>query len=544
MKMVASRNKEFLITGGDGSFSLISLNWENRRKYHGFLIKSGSPPAKRFVVFSGIKEYIDGKPVAPDTFEYPNRFITTRPKITRAVHLDSGVMVSYEVRSGQRLVLRPYFNYRHMYDVRSEPGDGNVKVTSKGFSVSIDGNQIDVGLHGKYKFVPEPKWEMFEYEIDMERGESFRDYNFSPGAIEVMGNFGITVPASARPKSADQSFEINATIARENNRFVIAGYPWFSFWTRDAMIYTRYLVSAGRFNEARQILESVYRLRREDVLPEFIDDRTGQPVYSGLDGNLLFLSVLGEYIEKSNDWEILSMMDPEALIMPAIGNLDGNLFLDTKTWTDTIERRKPVEIQAFLFNSLISVSKMIESDDSARYESLAAELRKTFRKEYVDSQGIKDSDNDVRVRPNFLFTAYFPHKIVSPQKLRKSMKLVLSDLITPFGLRTLGSGEPGYFGIYQRSRPESYHNGTVWSWLVGPLFEAVKYAYPSMMDEVRQIVDSLEKHRWSQGVIGQINEIFDGDAPHRARGCPAQAWSFSEIERVKLLGSFDSRPGS
>ena len=31
--------------------------------------------------------------------------------------------------------------------------------------------------------------------------------------------------------------------------------------------------------------------------------------------------------------------------------------------------------------------------------------------------------------------------------------------------------------------------------------------------------------------VGSVSEIFDGDAPHSARGCFAQAWSVAEILR-------------
>ncbi len=34
------------------------------------------------------------------------------------------------------------------------------------------------------------------------------------------------------------------------------------------------------------------------------------------------------------------------------------------------------------------------------------------------------------------------------------------------------------------------------------------------------------------GGIGTISEIFDGDAPHRARGCISQAWSVAEVLRA------------
>jgi glycogen debranching enzyme len=34
--------------------------------------------------------------------------------------------------------------------------------------------------------------------------------------------------------------------------------------------------------------------------------------------------------------------------------------------------------------------------------------------------------------------------------------------------------------------------------------------------------------------VGQVSEIFDGDAPHEPRGCPAQAWSVAEPLRAMI----------
>ncbi|MEO6327194.1 MAG: amylo-alpha-1,6-glucosidase, partial [Thermoanaerobaculia bacterium] len=37
--------------------------------------------------------------------------------------------------------------------------------------------------------------------------------------------------------------------------------------------------------------------------------------------------------------------------------------------------------------------------------------------------------------------------------------------------------------------------------------------------------------------LGQLPEIFDGDAPHRAAGCFAQAWSVAQvIQSVAAIG--------
>ena len=42
---------------------------------------------------------------------------------------------------------------------------------------------------------------------------------------------------------------------------------------------------------------------------------------------------------------------------------------------------------------------------------------------------------------------------------------------------------------------------------------------------------ALKQHITEAG-LGQISEIFDGDAPHHPRGCFAQAWSVAEILRA------------
>ena len=55
---------------------------------------------------------------------------------------------------------------------------------------------------------------------------------------------------------------------------------------------------------------------------------------------------------------------------------------------------------------------------------------------------------------------------------------------------------------------------------------------------------SIKEHLFTAGV-GNISEIFDGDAPHTPRGCDAQAWGVSEALRVylKLKSMLDNHHG-
>ena len=48
------------------------------------------------------------------------------------------------------------------------------------------------------------------------------------------------------------------------------------------------------------------------------------------------------------------------------------------------------------------------------------------------------------------------------------------------------------------------------------------------------VLDGLEAHLHEWG-IGSVSETADGDAPHRATGCPFQAWSIAELLRARRL---------
>lgn len=81
-------------------------------------------------------------------------------------------------------------------------------------------------------------------------------------------------------------------------------------------------------------------------------------------------------------------------------------------------------------------------------------------------------------------------------------------------------------------RDSSYHQGTVWSWLLGPYVDAVMQIKGAKgKTEAKRILDAFKYHL-NEGCIGSVSEIFDADAPHHPRGCIAQAWGVAELLRV------------
>jgi glycogen debranching enzyme len=106
-------------------------------------------------------------------------------------------------------------------------------------------------------------------------------------------------------------------------------------------------------------------------------------------------------------------------------------------------------------------------------------------------------------------------------------------LLTPAGLRSLAPGDSRYIGRYEggpRERDGAYHQGTVWSWLLGP-FAIAHFRVHRDRARALALLAPLAGHL-REGCIGNVSEIFDGDPPHRPRGCFAQAWSVAELLRA------------
>ena len=117
------------------------------------------------------------------------------------------------------------------------------------------------------------------------------------------------------------------------------------------------------------------------------------------------------------------------------------------------------------------------------------------------------------------------------------MQVVVEQLLTPVGLRSLAASDPAYIGdyigdVYQRDA--AYHQGTVWSWLIGPMVKAWCRTHPDRHTEAAEWLSGLQEHL-GDACIGQISEIFEGNPPHRPKGCFAQAWSVAELLSSRRL---------
>jgi glycogen debranching enzyme len=193
-----------------------------------------------------------------------------------------------------------------------------------------------------------------------------------------------------------------------------------------------------------------------------------------------------------------------------------------------------------IFESLLSLNG--ETDAAKNISEKAEQAKKSFEEKFwrpginhlidvIDEKGKPDTT----LRPNQVFALSLPFHLIEGEKAKAVMDIIRSKLYTAVGLRSLSPDEPGYKGHYGGdafTRDSAYHQGTVWSWLLGPYVEAgMKSGGESFRTEALAIIDRFCFHL-NEGCIGTVSEIFDGDAPHHPRGCVAQAWGVAEILRV------------
>jgi glycogen debranching enzyme len=186
-----------------------------------------------------------------------------------------------------------------------------------------------------------------------------------------------------------------------------------------------------------------------------------------------------------------------------------------------------------------------DAGSSTRYAALADRAQRRFLEVFWnDAQGclydvVTDTGPDRSIRPNQIFAVSLPYSLLTGEKALRVVEVVEWELLTPYGLRTLSPHDPNYRGRYAgdpRSRDGAYHQGTVWPWLLGPFLTAYVKVHgetEQARQRIDRYLDSMRDHLQRAG-LGQISEVFDGDAPHHAGGCIAQAWSVAEVLRTYI----------
>lgn len=358
-----------------------------------------------------------------------------------------------------------------------------------------------------------------------------------------------------------------------HGKTIMAGYPWFTDWGRDTFIALRGLcLATGRLADARDILLAWANSVSEGMLPNLFPDHGAKPEYNSVDASLWYVIAVHELLSACNGSSgIVSAKDKRAFQDAILAILDGYskgtrfgirmdddgllvagergvqlTWMDAKVgeWVVTPRAGKPVEIQALWLNAL-----KIASQFAPQWEETYNRGLKSFRDKFWNENvgclyDVIDANHRVgeveaAFRPNQIFAVGgLPFQLLEGERAKKIVSLVEERLLTPLGLRSLAPGEPDYkphYGGGVLQRDGSYHQGTVWPWLIGPFVEAWARVHgdtTAARREAREkFLNPLLGHLEEAG-LGHISEIADAEPPNTPRGCPFQAWSVGEALRL------------
>lgn len=375
--------------------------------------------------------------------------------------------------------------------------------------------------------------------------------------------------------SAAGQFLVHRQIARQDAETILAGFPWFLDWGRDTFIaLPGLLLCTGRFDQAAGVLTTFAQAVDKGMIPNRFDDYGNEPHYNSIDASLWFVHASFEYLRETSDVHTFSME-----LLPAIRWITDSYYKGTRfgihadtdglitggdkqtqlTWMDakcggtafTPRHGKPVEVNALWYNALASLRDYYVDKDGSlagHYASLARQAKESFAKTFwnEDAGHLNDciapnGQPDSSLRPNQIYAVSLPHSPLDHDLQLRVVDAVQTNLLTPYGLRTLSPNHSSYIGTYegdQMHRDAAYHQGTVWPHLIGPFIEAylrVNNFSKQSKRKTTRFLRPLLAHLTEDACLGSISEIFDGDRPHNPKGCFAQAWSVAAVLRAYHL---------
>ena len=365
---------------------------------------------------------------------------------------------------------------------------------------------------------------------------------------------------------------------------IIAGYPWFLDWGRDALIsFEGIVLIPRRFQIAKEVLLTFMRDIKYGLVPNGYSGYDGRPLYNSADASLLLFEQIRKYLEYTHDYEFLKIQAYDTLkkVIEAYINgidLDGNNIhldnedgllssgtqqiqntgMDAKIGNIVVTPRngKAIEINALWYNALKIMESFAnlykEKELSKKYAELAKKCKESFIKKFYNKKRkcFDDLVGDNSIRPNQLFAIGLHYPVVEPNSVeaKTAFETVTKKLLTPYGLKTLAKGEKCYREIYegdQIKRDMSYHQGITWPWLLGIYSDSFLNIISAEKNKTKKkeleeqyskfaqnVEDTFYNEMYNRSTVGSISELYDSAKPYEAKGAFAQAWSVAEVFRI------------
>lgn len=622
--------KELLRTNRSGAYSCSTIVDCNTRKYHGLLVVPVPElDDENHVLLSsldvtviqhgaefnlGLHKY-QGNNYSPMGHKYIREFDcdkvpTTLYRVGGVIlkkevvfqHYENRILIRYTLVDGHSattLRFRPFLAFRSVRQFTHENATASrdYAEVDHGIKTCMYAGYPDLYMQfskkNEFKFCPD-WYRGVEYPKEQERGYASNEDLYVPGYFEMDIKKGETIVFAAstseiKAVSLKKLFdkEVDERSPRDNffhslvnaahqfhrrekndDRYILAGYPWFKCRARDTFIALPGLTLSIEEDD-------YFELVMKTAMKGYYEFMEGKPVSVHIaeieqpDVPLWAIWALQQYAKETSKEECFKKYGQ--FIKDVINFIQDNkhpnlkleenglLYTDGKdkavTWMNSTANGRPVvprtgyivEFNALWYNALCfcaSLAATVGEEDSQQKLLAQAELTKqafldTFLNEYGYLYDYVDGNMmDWSVRPNMIFAVAFDYSPLSQDQKKQVLDICTRELLTPKGLRSLSPKSGGYNPVYvgpQTQRDYAYHQGTAWPWLGGFYMEASLKLYKrtrlSFIE--RQMVgyeDEMSSH-----CLGTISELFDGNPPFAGRGAISFAMNVAEILRALEL---------
>ena len=626
-----SLRRELLRTNRSGAYACSTVVDCNTRKYHGLLaVPVPELDDDNHVLLSsldvtviqhgaefnlGLHKY-QGNNYSPKGHKYIREFDcdkvpTTLYRVGGVVlkkevvfqHYEDRILLRYtlvDAHSATTLRFRPFMAFRSVRQFTHENSTASraYEQVDNGISACMYAGYPNLYMQfsKKNEFVFQPDWYRgIEYPKEQERGYASNEDLYVPGYFEMPIKKGESIVFSASTSEIKTSglkklfdTEVESRAPRDNffhclvnaahqfhirekndDRYLIAGYPWFKCRARDTFISLPGLTLAI---DEQDYFELVMQTASK-ALREFMN---GKPQSGKIyeieqpDVPLWAVWSIQQYAKFAGRDKCSAMYGKllEEIIHYIIDGKHPNLRLDDNgllysngrdkavTWMNSTAYGRPVvprsgyivEFNALWYNALkfcasISAENGREKE-AAELEDLAKTCGESFVDTFLNEYGylfdyVDGNMMDWSVRPHMIFAVALDYSPLSKEQKRSVLDVCTRELLTPKGLRSLSPKSGGYNPMYvgpQTQRDYAYHQGTAWPWLGGFYMEACLKLYKNTRLSFieRQMVgyeDEMNYH-----ALGSISELFDGNPPFHGRGGMSFAMNVAEVLRsIKLL---------
>ena len=501
-----------------------------------------------------------------------------------------------EAHSPTTLRFRPMLAFRNANDlcVENDAINKDVRLTHNGVSTCLYSGYPELFMQFRkpVEWINEGHWyKGIEYTKDKVRGIPYKEDLWVPGYFELPIKKGESIIFSAStyecvPKKFEKTYDGELTtrtcrtsffnclknsakqfyLKKDSGTYIMAGYPWYNVRARDELISLPGCTLAINHEEDYfEILDTFL-----SALFRFIDKGEKDPTIGEIDLPDIPLWTIWAIQQfrrhtDSNECRKRYGASVRRLVEDIRSEKIRNLKLNHNglvssngqntpvTWLSASINGQPIiprtgyilEFNALWYNAVKFLISLYENEKGeeayvASLASLAEKIKLSFLDTFLNDYGylydyVNGSYTDLQVRPNLAIAIGLEYSPLDRRQRKGVLDLCTRELLTPKGLRSLSPKSFAYNPTYvgnPTEREYAVHLGPARPWLFGFYADAYFKVFGlSGLSFIERMLIGYEDEM-TEGCIGSLSEMYDGNPPYTGRGAVSTAKNVGEILRT------------